>query len=324
MSTDSPVDPASASAASVVDSGFEIPIRSATHRYRLDIAYDGTDFAGWAIQPRLRTVQGVLENAFAKMLSNTGEPPRLVVAGRTDAGVHAAGQVAHVDLTEEQLVKLARRHERRLIEGEGVPVAAFVETVGEMIARRINGFLGVYRDVVIHRATPADDGFDARFSAVWRRYRYRIADEESAKDPMARRSTTWVSTTLDVDRLNAAAELLVGLHDFAAYCKPRAGATTIRTLERFAWHRESDGVLVASLQADAFCHSMVRSLVGACVAVAEGRVDEAYLIHLRDGGVRTDDFRVMPARGLTMVEVGYPEVGLLSARASATRARRAL
>ncbi|MGG7464578.1 MULTISPECIES: tRNA pseudouridine synthase A [unclassified Plantibacter] len=301
-----------------------IPIHSGTHRFTLDLAYDGTDFAGWAIQPGLRTVQGVLEEAFARMLSRTGEPPRLVVAGRTDAGVHAEGQVAHIDLTDEQLVKLARRHERRLVEGEGVPVTDFKESVGEMLARRINGYLGMYRDVVVHRATPSPDGFDARFSAVWRRYRYRLADEVSAKDPAQRRFTTWVSTTLDPDRLNDAAAQLVGLHDFAAYCKPRPGATTIRTLERFVWGRDERGVLVASLQADAFCHSMVRSLVGACVAVAEGKVDESYLAHLRDGGSRTTDFKVMPARGLTMTEVGYPEPGLLSVRASETRARRAL
>ncbi|MGK9146222.1 tRNA pseudouridine(38-40) synthase TruA [Plantibacter flavus] len=291
-----------------------------TQRFRLEIAYDGTDFAGWAKQPGLRTVEGVLEGALRLVLSKTVPPmPRFVVAGRTDTGVHATGQVVHLDLNEPQLAKIMRMQGKDAELGEESPKLA---SPSELLARRLNGVLGMERDVVIHRAEPAPDGFDARFSAVWRHYRYRLADAGVRKDPLLRRTTSWTTSDLDVEVLAAAAASLVGLHDFQAYCKPRPRATTIRTLQAFSWERDETGVLVASLTADAFCHSMVRSLVGACVAVGEGRMTLAEVTRLRDGGKRQVDFRVMPARGLTLVQVGYPELGLLQARASETRQRR--
>ncbi|WP_285036767.1 tRNA pseudouridine(38-40) synthase TruA [Plantibacter sp. ME-Dv--P-095] len=289
-------------------------------RFKLAIAYDGTDFAGWAKQPGLRTVEGVLEEALYRVLGKTVPPvPRFVVAGRTDAGVHASGQVAHLDLTEPQLAKITRLQGRHAEFPDGSPR---FESASTLLARRLNGVLGMDRDVVIHAAEPAPEGFDARFSAVWRHYRYRLADAGVRKDPIVRRTTSWTTSSLDLELLQQAAASLVGLHDFQAYCKPRPRATTIRTLQAFSWERDDAGVLVARLTADAFCHSMVRSLVGACVAVGEGRLSLEEVVRLRDGGHREIDFRVMPARGLTLVDVGYPEPGLLQSRAATTRQRR--
>nr|WP_036282930.1 tRNA pseudouridine(38-40) synthase TruA [Microbacterium sp. oral taxon 186] len=274
-------------------------------RLRLDLAYDGTDFRGWARQPGLRTVQGTLETALARVL---GGDPQLVVAGRTDAGVHAAGQVAHLDLTDRQQERLA----------------ASRAGTAEALAARINGVLGAYPDVAVHRTAVAPDGFDARFSAVWRRYEYRIADRTAGYDPLERVRTTSVKAALDVEAMDAAARSLIGLHDFAAYCKWREGATTIRTLLEFGWHRDDRGILIARVKADAFCHTMVRALVGACAAVGEGRLQVADVAAIRDGGVRTSDVKVLAARGLTLTAVGYPADDLLGSRAAQTRARRSL
>ncbi len=274
-------------------------------RLRLDIAYDGAGFRGWARQPGLRTVQGTVEAAIARIL---GGDPRLVVAGRTDAGVHAAGQVAHLDLSETQQARLAKSR----------------NPAPEALAARLNGVLGQYPDVAVRRTGIAPDGFDARFSAVWRRYAYRIADRTAGYDPLTRHNTTTVNAHLDVDAMDAAARSLIGLHDFAAYCKPREEATTIRTLLEYDWRREATGILIANVKADAFCHSMVRALVGACVAVGEDRLDAEDLADIRDAGERTSDFKVLAARGLTLTEVGYPADDLLAARAEQTRARRNL
>ena len=264
-------------------------------RIRLDLAYDGTAFSGWARQPGLRTVQGVLEDALATIFRRHDEPPRITVAGRTDVGVHATGQVAHVDLTPAQLASLR----------------------GDL-AKRLNGIAGLDSDVRVFRSAPAPAGFDARFSALWRRYEYRIADAAALHDPRRRSHTLWHPASLDADAMHAAAQSLLGLHDFAAFCKPREGATTIRTLQEFTWHRDDDGVLIARLQADAFCHSMVRALIGACVDAA------ADVVRLRDAAVRTSAFKVMPAKGLTLVEVGYPPDAELAARAEQTRGKRSL
>ena len=191
--------------------------------------------------------------------------------------------------------------------------------------RRLTGIIGASdSDVVVTAASLAPDGFDARFSAIWRRYEYRIADSAAARDPLDRHRTVWRPRGLDTERMDAAARTLLGLHDFAAFCKPRAGATTIRTLESFRWRRDADGVLVASLQADAFCHSMVRALIGAAVAVGEGRLDVGAPAELLRAGERTNAFMVMPAKGLVLTEVGYPDDHELEIRAAQTRARRRL
>jgi len=179
-------------------------------------------------------------------------------------------------------------------------------------------------DVFVERSSIAPPGFDARFSAIWRRYEYRVADAAAPRNPLLRNHTVWFPAALDVEAMNVAAESLTGLHDFASYCKPREGATTIRTLQRFEWSRQSDGLLVARLQADAFCHSMVRALVGATVAVGQGKLSADDVVTLREAAERTSAFKVMPARGLALVEVGYPEVDELAVRAEQTRAKRAL
>ncbi len=282
-------------------------------RIRLDLAYDGSDFSGWARQPGLRTVQGVLEEALATLFGRSGaEPPRLTVAGRTDVGVHAIGQVAHLDLAPEHLAQLERRPRGR---GAGAGGAG-------SLARRLNGIVGQAADVQVLRASAAPAGFDARFSALWRRYEYRIADADALRDPRTRAFTLWHPASLDAEAMDAAARGLLGLHDFAAYCRPREGATTIRTLQDFGWRRDADGVLVAHVRADAFCHSMVRALVGACVAAGEGRFAPDRAVGIRDEAQRTSEFIVVPARGLTLVEVGYPPDAELASRAEQTRAKR--
>jgi tRNA pseudouridine38-40 synthase len=276
-------------------------------RLRLDIAYDGTNFSGWTKQPGLRTVQGELETALATVFQRHGEAPTLTVAGRTDAGVHAVGQVAHLDLTASQLASL---DERRGQSG------------ASSLARRLNGIAGLSSDVVVTRSSLAPEGFDARFSGIWRRYEYRVEDATQPRNPLVRGFTLSYPAVLDASAMNDASMGLVGLHDWASYCKPREGGTTIRTLQEFTWKRQPDGVLLAHVKADAFCHSMVRSLVGACIAVGEGKLTAADLIQLRDDEARTSAFKVVPAKGLTLVEVGYPPDEQLAARAEQTRARR--
>jgi tRNA pseudouridine38-40 synthase len=282
----------------------------ASTRLRLDIAYDGGGFSGWSKQPGLRTVQGELEDALSVLFQRNGGTPTLTVAGRTDAGVHALGQVAHLDLTASQLAVLGSR-----IEGGA-------EQAAESLARRLNGIAGLRSDVHVRASRIAPPGFDARFSGIWRRYEYRVADDAVARNPLLRGFTLSYPAELDVETMDAAARALVGLHDWASYCRPREGATTIRTLQEFEWARLADGVVVAHVRADAFCHSMVRSLVGASLSVGEGKLEPGELVRLRDAELRTSAFKVAPAHGLTLVEVGYPEDSALAERALQTRARR--
>ena len=277
-------------------------------RLRLDIAYDGTDFLGWAKQPGLRTVQGELESALATVLRDS--TVALTVAGRTDAGVHATGQVAHLDLTDAQLARLAKPHGRGAKAME--PALA--------LRKRLNGIAGLKSDIHVRAASVAPDGFDARFSPLFRRYEYRVADGSATRDPLLRRHTVWYPAALDLDAMNESARELLGLHDWAAYCRPREGATTIRELQEFSWRRDETGVLIAGLKADAFCHSMVRALVGASVSVGERKLSGERLLGIRGEAQRSSEFKVMPAHGLTLVEVGYPED--VAARAAQTRARR--
>lgn len=278
-------------------------------RLRLDIAYDGAAFSGWARQPGLRTVQGALEAALATVFTRWGTAPLLTVAGRTDAGVHATGQVAHLDLTAEQWDALSAKR------GSG-------RSPLDGLVKRVNGIAAPEGDVVVTGASVAPDGFDARFSPLWRRYEYRIADAEAPRDPRRRGHTVWHGASLDPAAMERGALTLLGLHDFATFCKPREGATTIRTLQEFRWDREPDGVLVARLQADAFCHSMVRAMVGATIAVGEGRFGPERLEELRVAETRTSAFKTAPAKGLTLTEVGYPADEELAGRAEQTRARR--
>jgi tRNA pseudouridine38-40 synthase len=281
-------------------------------RIRLDLAYDGAGFTGWAKQPGLRTVQGELEAALATIFRTVGPQPTLTVAGRTDVGVHATGQVAHLDLDDAQVADLERA--RR---GDHAPRGLWA------LVRRLNGIAGAAGDVQVQRATVAPPGFDARFAAVWRRYEYRVADAAALRDPRRRGYELWHPTALDGEAMAEAARSLLGLHDFASFCRPREGATTIRTLQEFSWSRDADGVLIAHVRADAFCHSMVRALVGACLAAGAGRLATGRVVILRDAASRTNEFAVAPAKGLTLVDVGYPADDELAARAEQTRAKRA-
>jgi tRNA pseudouridine38-40 synthase len=262
-------------------------------RLRLDVAYDGAEFRGWASQPGLRTVEGELSAALATVLRVPSVT--LTCAGRTDAGVHARGQVVHTDLDE-------------LRDGP------------EPLVRRLNGILAP--DLRVRRAAEAPEGFDARFSAAWRRYAYRVADDPAAVDPLTRGHVLTWPRSLDVAAMGEASDALVGLHDFASFCRRREGATTVRTLLEFAWTRRADGVVEAGVRADAFCHSMVRSLVGCLLAVGEGRRPAAWPAEVLAAGQRDPAVTVAPAHGLTLEEVGYPPDTELAARTEVTRARR--
>lgn len=273
--------------------GWQLPdavrsTQSSPVRLRLALAYDGTDFAGWAEQPGQRTIAGELRPVL-ELLSHG--PVHLVVAGRTDAGVHAAAQIAHVDVREWGSVSL----------------------------RALNGLLPP--DVRVHAVEDAPVGFHARFSALSRRYDYRVSD--SAPDPLRRRDTLAWPRPLELAAMTAASEQLLGLRDFTAFCRRREGRTATRRLLTFDWSRvETPGLLLATVVADAFCHSLVRSLVGAVLAVGDGRRPPDWPASMLGADARADDVMVAPARGLTLLEVRYPPAAELAARAEETRARR--
>jgi tRNA pseudouridine38-40 synthase len=271
-------------------------------RLRLDLAYDGARFHGWARQDGLRTVQGDVEAALDTALRTAGTA--LTVAGRTDAGVHARGQVAHVDVAADLVERVVGRR---------------AEPPAEALARRLNGILDP--DVRILRIREAPEGFDARFSAVWRRYAYRIVDHPEHIDPLARGQVVAWRRPLDLDAMNQAASGLLGEHDFAAFCRRREGGSTVRGLLELHWDRV-DGVAVANVRADAFCHSMVRALTGCLVVVGEGSREPGWVTQVLAARRRDPAVTVMPAHGLTLEEVGYPAEAELAARARVTRATR--
>ena len=274
-------------------------------RIRLDLSYDGTDFAGWAIQPALRTVQGTLEDALATTLRLP--LVRVVCAGRTDAGVHARGQVVHFDIEPEVLLGVSGRSKE-------LPL--------ESLVRRLNGLLPP--DVRVHNAIEAKPGFDARFSATWRRYTYRIVDRPELVDPLLRRHVLALSRPLDVEAMTLASKPLLGLQDFAAFCRRREGATTVRTLLELTWNRSPAGLVEARVVADAFCHTMVRSLVGCLLEVGVGRQSPEWALALLTARTRDPAMRVARPHGLTLEEVRYPEGAELVAQAERARAMRKL
>ncbi|MEO3927497.1 tRNA pseudouridine(38-40) synthase TruA [Micromonosporaceae bacterium B7E4] len=250
-------------------------------RVRLDVAYDGGDFSGWAAQPGRRTVAGVLVEALTRIVG----PDRvsgLTVAGRTDAGVHASGQVCHLDL----------------------PGAVWRQWA-ETLLRRLAGVLPP--DVRVRGVTEVPAEFDARFSATFRRYEYRVTDAPYGAEPLRRHEVLAWPRPLDLAALNRAAAGLVGEHDFAAYCRRKENATTVRDLTRLDWRRDPDGLLVATVQADAFCQSMVRSLVGAMLVAGDGRRPVDWPGGLLGRRERASEVSVAPPHGLTLVAVGYPE-----------------
>ena len=259
------------------------------------LAYDGADFSGWARQVHpegLRTVQGELERVLAHLF---GQSVDLTCAGRTDAGVHARGQVAHFDVA-------------------GWPAG--------VDARRINRALP--GDIRVSHIDVAPEGFDARFSAIWRRYTYRVADDGLGPDPLRRRLVLPWHRPLDLDAMNDAAAALLGEHDFAPFCRQREFATTVRAVHGLAWERDGDGLAVMTVQADAFCHSMVRSLVGVMLPVGDGRRPASWPGDVLRRGVKDSAVTVMPAYPLVLDAVGYPPADELLERQRQTRARRAL
>ncbi len=272
-------------------------------RIRIDLAYDGTDFHGWATQPGLRTVQGELTAALETALRL--EQVRVVCAGRTDTGVHARGQVAHLDVPGEVLAASVGRSK------DPAPLA---------LVRRLNGILPP--DIRVRRVREVSAAFDARFSALWRRYAYRVADQVESLDPLTRHHVVAWSRPLDLELMREASALLVGHHDFASFCRQREGATTVRVLQHFDWERRDDGVLEATVRADAFCHSQVRAMVGCVLAVGEGRRPAAWATEVLAARRRNPAVTVAHAHGLTLEEVGYPVDDELAARAEMTRARR--
>ena len=266
-------------------------------RYRLDIAYDGTEFAGWARQRDQRTVCGVLEDTLMLVLRrDPADPIRLTVAGRTDSGVHATGQVAHVELPPD--------------------------VDPDHVAHRLASALP--EDVRVFGIRRVPESFDARFSALRRHYVYRVCDASWGVGPLLRRHVVGCRRRLDIEALNEASRPLLGERDFVAFCKRREGATTIRDLQRLVWHRESEDLVFAEVSADAFCHSMVRSLVGALLAVGQGRRPVDWPGSLLSESVRPSEVTVAPAHGLTLIGVDYPPDHELASRAELTRNVRTL
>jgi len=291
-------------------------------RVRLDLAYDGSGFNGWAAQPGLRTVEGVLSEALQTVLR---EPVRLTVAGRTDSGVHAAAQVAHLDVSEDAWSALPGRS------GRSPEAALLTRLTGVLAHEARDGLPRAPRgasDIVVTGVRVVPAAFDARFSALDRRYTYRIADAESPRDPLRRGHVLWMAERLDVDAMAASAAPLLGEHDFLSYCKPRQGATTIRTLRALEWRRVAAGpdagLVTLSVVADAFCHSMVRSLVGAGLAVGQGRRPAAWPDELLAARSRDGAAPVAPPHGLTLEEVTYPADDELAAQAERARTTRRL
>lgn len=300
-----------------------------TQRLRFDLRYDGTGFHGWAKQRNLRTVQGELEAVLETVFQR---PVDTVVAGRTDAGVHAASQVAHADVP-----LLPTRDLLDDVEGDQT---AFRRRLNGLLAARYSRWLTPVieglslpkssrakgeSDLIIQRVVRVDPAFNARFSALQRRYAYRIVDNALAKNPVTRGDQWWApDTALDLEAMKIAAAQLVGEHDFLSFCKPRDGATTVRQLKAIGLSRDPSGVLEVGIVGDAFCHNMVRAVVGALVEVGRGRQAAAWVGDLVAEPSRNHGVPVAPAKGLTLVGVDYPPPAEWEARSEQARAKRTL
>lgn len=275
-------------------------------RLRLDIAYDGTDFHGWARQTSgVRTVQETIEDALALVLRT---PVTLTVAGRTDAGVHASAQVAHTDVPRAAL-------DQRSLDGDPTK-----------LVRRLSKLLPA--DVRVLDVHEVSDAFDARFAALHRSYTYRVTTNPAGALPTRRADTAVWGKPVDINRMQQAADLLVGLHDFAAFCKPKPHATTIRDVHAFTWHDVSTQhereVYEARITADAFCWNMVRALVATCLKVGEGKREDEWVAQLLEATKRDSQVPLAPACGLTLTGVEYPHPDAFAKRAAVTRDRRTL
>ncbi|MFW0109909.1 tRNA pseudouridine(38-40) synthase TruA [Rothia sp. P13129] len=296
-------------------------------RVRIDLAYDGTPFAGWAKQPGLVTVEGCLEQALEMVLR---APVRLVVGGRTDAGVHATHQVVHCDIERSRWDALPGRSDslpadalkRRL---RGVLGRVLTHAERELgLPSRFNGFLNGSIRILAVSATCHT--FDARFSATGRSYRYLIDDGSnySGESALYRRLAWQVDQPLDLELMNDACEVLLGLHDFLSFCKPREGATTIRQLRELSFYRTEQGLIRADIRADAFCHHMVRSLIAAAVSVGSGTHNSEWLGDRIKNPLRDSQIRLAPPWGLALSEITYPEESAFEMQARQARSRREL
>lgn len=270
-------------------------------RYRIDMAYDGTDFNGFAKQDELRTVAGELLSGLVKIFGEDAEDFRMRVAGRTDKGVHAAAQVAHLDLTEEQLKRIRRGHG---------------------VAERLNRIIDP--DLRVISFEEADPGFHARFSALSRRYRYSIADRSVLPNPMTSRYQLEILWHLEVEPMIEAAKEFMGLKDFRAFCKEREGTTTIRELREISVKRRSNGIIDIEVEADAFCHNMVRSVVGALMSAGSGRTTNAEIAKALKGKRNEHAYKVQAPQGLTLIKIAYPAKSKLGAQAELTQRMRTL
>jgi tRNA pseudouridine38-40 synthase len=271
---------------------------SGSRRLRIELSYDGTNFAGWAKQPDQRTLQEELESALSKLAH---DQINTVVAGRTDAGVHALQQFVHCDIAEN-------------------PPHADMDWDISNWAYRLNRILD--EDIRIHKVDYAPEGFHARFSASARHYTYKIADGLMTLPPLERFDVAPWYRHLDLDLMNEVSAHMLGEHDFSAFCKYREGSTTIRTLTKFNWYRLPNGYLAADVSADAFCYSMVRNLVGAAACVGEGRFPKEWMLKMLENRERVPDSIVFPGRGLTLVKVDFPADELLAEKAAQSMAWR--
>lgn len=293
-------------------------------RLRIDLAYNGKDFHGWAVQPDRRTVQGEIETALARILRGMEQPPHLTVAGRTDAGVHASHQVCHLDVSEAALKRCVGHMNT-------TPVEALTLRLSRMLPD----------DVAIHRITVAPAGFDARFSALERTYVYRICDDAFGWDPRQRDYVWRIDKQLDIDAMNAASHMMLGLHDFGSFAIANPGGTTIREVKVASWHRVQThelvpsqasystpeiegGLLCFTIVADAFARNMVRSLVGACVQLGLHKRSVDWFAQKMAEPLREGSTGPIAPQGLTLEHVEYPADGELAARAERIRAKRTL
>jgi tRNA pseudouridine38-40 synthase len=273
-------------------------------RYRLDLAYDGTDFAGWAKQPKLRTVHGEVMASLIKIFGPTKNDFALRIAGRTDAGVHAEHQVLHLDLSPAQIRRLGRSNDLML---------------------KMNSILPT--DIRVLKAVVAPEHFHARYAATHRKYRYTIADASSGWNPLKARYNLWLKYPLDLEAMQLASKEFLGLHDFAAFSKPMPHGTTIRFLRTITVSRNKalGGVVEIELQADAFAHNMVRSIVGALIKAGAGRTTAPEIAKALKSKSRVGhNYKVVTPEGLSLIEVGYPANKDLQAQVTMTQHTRSL
>ncbi|MEX2533439.1 MAG: tRNA pseudouridine(38-40) synthase TruA [Nitriliruptoraceae bacterium] len=250
-------------------------------RLRIDLAYDGAPFHGYARQPGFVTVQGTLEGALSRFF---GVPVALTCAGRTDRGVHALAQVVHCDLPADRA-----QVQRHLID---------IDTFARRLDQSVGDAITIWQARLVARS------FNARFSATSRRYRYRIA-EERQDDPLRRHNRWHVGERLDVAAMRVAAKYLIGEHDFKSLCRAVPGRTTMRRITALTIARVAPGQLHIVVTGNAFCHQQVRALVGCLVEVGRGEQPPDWVGMVRDAKDRSVAAPVLPAKGLTLEWVTY-------------------